>query len=321
MIPESIGQYRLEGPLAESREGMLYRAVAQDTGLPVALKLVAADWFPSDGEREEFLQDAQAATKLSHPHLRQLYEVGESGGQLYLAMELLEGATLRSLLVGGPLESEAALAWGGEVAEALAAAHAAGVVHGSLTPAKVFITRESGVKVLDAGLWRLGTPARVDLSQEENLNQSGVPAALVAALAPEQIRGQEPDARSDIFALGTLLYHMTTGRNPFADANRVQAMHWVLGRTPPAASQLVPAMPAGLDELLSRALEKDPRGRYPDAGEAAAALRAVAAGEELPHVPARRVALRLTAPLWVAIGAAVILLVLWFLYLGLLGPR
>lgn len=321
MIPESIGPYRLEGPLGDSREGMVYRAVAKETGRPVAVKLVAAERFASDAAREKFLQDARATTQLVHPHLRQLYEVGESGDQHYLAMELLEGATLKSLLVGGPLESEAALAWGGEIAEALAVAHAAGVVHGALTPAKVFITKESGVKLLDAGLWRLGTPAQVDLSQEANLSQSGVPAALVAALAPEQIRGQEPDARSDIFALGTLLYHMTTGRNPFADASRVQTMHWVLGRTPVAASQLFAATPAGLDELLARALEKDPRARYPDAGQVAAALRAVTTGEELPHLPARRVALRLTAPLWIAIGAAVILLVLWFAYLALLGPR
>lgn len=320
MSPETIAHYRLEAPLGESGRGVVYRAVAQDTNRTVALKVLTPERFATPAYRQKFLQEARKAAQLSHPNLRQLYEVGESGDRLYLAMELLEGSTLKNLLVAGALEMEAALAWGAEIAEALAAVHAQGIVHGDLRPARVFITTEGTVKVLDAGLWRLGVPVGVDLSQEAKLTGSGVRAAALAALAPEQVRGQEPDARSDIFALGRLLYEMATGLSPFADQNPLRSMYWVLDRTPAPPSQLSPQVPAALDAVLARALEKEPKARYRDASEVAAALRAVAAGEVVPAESARRVAVRLTTPLWVGIGGVVALLVLWFLYLALTRP-
>lgn len=320
MSPETIAKYRLIAPLGESGRGVVYQAVAEDTNQTLALKVLTPDRFPNPATRQKFLQEARRVTRLSHPHLRQLYEVGESGDRLYLAMEYLEGSTLKNLLVGGPLEIETALAWGVEIAEALAAAHAQGIVHGDLRPARVFITQQGTVKVLDAGLWRLGVPTGVDLSQEAKLTDSQVRAAVVAALTPEQVRGQEPDARSDIFALGRLLYEMTTGCNPFADQNAVQSMYWVLHRAPEPPSQLSSLVPAALDAVLGRALEKEPKARFRDAGELAAALRAMAVGEELPRESPRKVVLRLTAPLWLGIGGLVALLVLWFVYLALTRP-
>lgn len=320
MGSESIANYRLEAPLGESGRGVVYRAVAQDTNRLVALKILASDRFSTPAHRRKFLEEARKAVRLSHPNLRQLCEVGESGDQLYLAMEYLEGSTLKNLLVAGAVELEAALAWGAEIAEGLAAAHAQGIVHGDLRPARVFITTDGTVKVLDTGLWRLGVPVGVDLSQEAKLTGSGVRAAAVAALSPEQIRGQEPDARSDVFALGRLLYEMTTGVNPFADQSPLRSMHWVLHRTPLPASQASSQVPAALDVVLARALEKAPKTRYREAGELAAALRAAAAGEVVPVESARRVTLRLTSPLWFGIGGIVALLLLWFLYLALTRP-
>ena len=318
--PETIAHYRLEAPLGESCRGVVYRAVAQDTNRTVALKVLTPDRCATPAYCRKFLQEARKAARVSHPNLRQLYEVGECGDRLYLAMEYLEGSTLKNLLVAGALDLEAALAWGAEIAEALAAAHAQGIVHGDLRPARVFITTEGTVKVLDAGLWRLGVPIGVDLSQEAKLTGSGVRAAAVAALAPEQIRGQEPDAGSDIFTLGRLLYEMTTGVNPFADQSPLRSMYWVLDRTPAPASQVSPQVSGALDPVLARALEKEPKARYRDAGELAGALRAVAAGEALPVESPRRVALRLTTPLWFGIGGLVALLVLWFVYLALTRP-
>ena len=321
MSPETIGKYRLVAPLGEGVRGMVYRAVAQDSNQPVALKVVPGEKFPDETARQKFLEEARAAAKLSHPHLRQLYEAGESGDKLYLAMEYLEGVTLKSLQVAGPTDAETALAWGAEMADALAAAHAQGIVHGDLRPTKIFITSQGTVKLLDPGLWRLAAPVGDDLSQEAKLNASGLSPATVAGLAPEQIRGKEPDARSDIFCLGTVLYELLTGRHPFIGRNLEQTMHWVLQHTPEPLSRLAAQAPAPLDTVLARALEKEPRARFASAADLAAALRAVAAGEELPaEVTKPVVVVRWTAPLWWGIGLVVLVLVAWFAFLALSRP-
>jgi len=146
--PDTIGNYRLEAPLGESGLGVVYRAVALDTGRVVAVKRVSPDKFADAAARRKFLEEARAAQRLSHPHLRQLYEVGESGDLVYLVMEYLEGVTLKSLLVSGRVEAETALAWGAEVAAALAAVHAAGVVHGDLSAYNVLYW-EGEIRIID----------------------------------------------------------------------------------------------------------------------------------------------------------------------------
>lgn len=330
MIPETIGRYRLLSPIDQDRAGVVYRAVEQETSRPVALKLIPAEKFPTPAAQQRFLEDARAAAALSHPHLRRLLEAGEAEGGAYLVFEHLEGAALKTLLVPGPVDAEAALAWSAELVEALAAAHAADLVHGELSSSKVFITRDGTVKLLDTGLWRAAVPSGVDLTVEGKLAESGLPASLVAVLAPEQLRGDEPSLRSDLFALGVLLYEITTAQHPFAHPDAVQTMHWVLKRAPEPPSRLQPALPAALDAIIARALEKNPAARFASAHELAEALRAVAAGEpvalpaaapeELPEESARRVVLRLTAPLWMGIIALVVLAVLWFLFLALRQP-
>lgn len=317
VVPEAIGDYRILVPVGQGRTGMVYQALARATNQAVALKVVSAEHFPNADSRQKFLKEARAAAQLSHPNLRKLYEVGQNGDQVYLVMEYLEGITLKSLLVGGALEADTALAWGAEIANALVAAHAQGIVHGDLSPAKIFITQQSTVKVMDAGLWRLAMPARVDLSQEARLTGLQLRPATLAAMAPEQIRGQKPDARSDIFALGSLLYEMTTGGNPFMGPTTVQTMYYVLNRRPQPVSQRASQVPAALDVIVARALEKKPQARFRTASELAVALRALAATEELPReVPKPSKARRMAV--WVGVGMLVVLLLAWVFHL-LLG--
>lgn len=326
MIPETIGNYRVVGPLGQGSTGVVYKAVRQGDNQPVALKLVTPGRFASAARREQFLREARAAAQINHPGLRRLYEVGASGDRLYLAMEYLEGSTLKHLLVGGPPATETAMAWAAEIAEGLAAAHEAGVVHGELIPGKVFVTRDGSVKLLDAGLWRLAVPTGVDISQEDTVRATRLSTGMVAGLAPEQISGSEPDARSDVFALGALIYEMVSGRHPFAEASPADSMHRVLEREPEPVTELALEAPAALDRVLARAMAKQPAARYPSAVKMAAALRAVAAGEELPaeeveeEVVVEQAVEKATSPLWWAIGAAVLIPVLWFLYLALFRP-
>ena len=331
MIPQTVGKYKVVGPLGKGSTGVVYRAARQDSNLPVVLKEVASDRLPTAEAREQFLEEANDALLLNHIRLRQLLDVIEADDKVFLALEYLEGATLKSLLVSGPVEPEAALAWGAELADALAAAHESGVVHGELTPAKVFITQEGTVRLLDAGLWRLSVPVGTDLSDEARLRSSGLTAAVVATLAPEQISGAEPDPRSDIFALGVLVYQMISGRQPFLEPALVDTMYCVLRRTPAPVSQLFPEAPAALDAVLARALEKDPEKRFASAGEMAGALRSVAAGEELPRqeaIPAAsgveaavaQSARQVLAPIWLALGAIGLLVLIWFLVLAFSRP-
>ncbi len=332
VIPETIGKYRVIAPLGQGRVGIVYRAEDSEDGRAVALKLVPASHFATPEAKQKFLEEARAAAGLAHPHLRRLYEAGESGDQIFLAMEYLEGSTLRSLLVGGPVEPETALAWGAEIADALTAAHAEGVAHGELTPGKVFITDQGTAKLIDAGLWRLEVPSGRDLRDATALRESGLEPLAVAVLAPEQIHGAEPDARSDLFALGTVLYQMTTGTQPFAHEDANQVAHWVLGRQPDAPSRMNPPVPAALDVVLARLLEKEPARRLGSAADAATALRAVAAGEALPASvteppPAAVAAGSEAAPAaksrlmyWLVAGGVVLAGVLWLLYQRFVQP-
>jgi len=329
VIPQTVGRYKVVGPLGKGSTGVVYRAARQDSNIPVVIKEVAAERLPTPQAREQFLEEANDALLLNHNRLRQLLDVIEAEGGIFLALEYLEGATLKSLLVSGPVAPDAALAWGAELADALAAAHEGGVVHGELTPAKVFITQEGTVRLLDPGLWRLSVATGTDLSEEARLNASGLSPAAVATLAPEQIAGGEPDGRSDIFSLGALVYQMITGRQPFLEPALVDTMYCVLRRTPTPVSQLVPEAPPALDTVLARAMEKDPEKRFGSAAELAGALRSVAAGEELPREEAaaptveaavERSAGQVLSPLWLALGAVGVLLLLWFLVLAFTKP-
>lgn len=322
-IPKAIDKYRIVSPLGEDAHGVLYRAVAEGSEETVALKLLPPDAFPNENVRKLFLAETRALAEVTNPHLRQVYEAGTTNSGIYVAMEYLQGSTLRNLLVAGPLEVLAALEWTAEICEALEALRTQGMLHGYLRPEKIFITTRGHAKLLDAGLWRLKLPVGLKLSDKKILSVSGLDPVVVGGLAPEQLRGQPPTPRSDIYGLGLVLYELLTGQNPFAHTRAAQSMHWVLGRTPPPPGQLRPGVPPALDEALRRALSKDPEERFDSAPEFAAALRSVRiekVEEELAAPVAVPSLWKLTAPLWVAVGGAIVLLVLWFLYLALTRP-
>ncbi len=313
-----VGKFLLQAPLEESGRSLVYRAVNQDTQQVVALKLVPADKFPDQEARQRFLDDARRALGLAHPHLRALYELDEAEGQLTLAMEYLEGVTLKHVLVGGRPELETGLAWAAEAADGLAALHSRGLVHGDVRPGKIFITEEGTVKLLDAGLWRLTVPADVDLSQEAARRELGLGAKTLAGLAPERIRGGKPSPASDIFSLGAVVYEMVSGRQPFLGRNLLHTLHLVQHRPP---EPLRVEAPPGMDAVLACALEKKPQARFRSAAEFAAALRELATGQALPAgLRRRRLLMRLSSPFWVAIGILLLLLVAWFTFLALTQP-
>ena len=320
MPPEIVGRYRLLAPLGGMSEKMIYHALAQDTQQAVALRLIPLEAFPKSKLRRQFLEDARAASRLAHPGVRRLYEVNQNETHIYLALEYLEGANLRSLLLAGPVAVETALAWAEEIADALAAAHSQGLTQGELRPTKVFITQQGTVKLLDTGLWRAAIPVGADLTSWKPV-VSMLPSATFAALAPEQIRGRPPDARSDIFAFGTLLYEMIAGGNPFADRDPMQTMHWVLERTSPPLSESRPEVSAALDALLERALEKEPKARFASAKELARTLRALSSGEReavlIETEPVSEGKRSSRALLWIATGGLLLAaLVLAYLLLS-----
>jgi len=308
--PETVGHYRLEAPLGESGHGVVYRALASDASRAVALKVVPPEKFKDAAARRKFLADARAAARLAHPHLRKIHEAGESGDKIFLAMELLEGVTLKSVLLSGRVEPETALEWAAEVAEALAAVHAAGLVHGDVRPSRVFITSHGTVKLLEPALWRVAGPARFDPKQKE----SDLRPDEAAALSPEQLQGRPPDARSDLFALGSILYEMVAGKHPFVGRNVLHTLTLIERRAPE------PLGSVALDAVLARALEKDPKRRFASAAELAEALRLVAEGKEPAAAPPPAVRVRWTAPLWWGIGILVAVAVTWFGILALTRP-
>lgn len=324
MIPETIGGYRVLAPLGRSTQGDVYHAVSELSGTPVTLRVILKEIFRNEEARIQFISDARAVQEIEHPHLRRLREVGETDQVVYLSMEYLEGSSLESLLVAGPVEIVAALGWAAEGAEALAALHRRNLVHGHLRPEKVFITAEGHAKLLDGGLWRLLLRTDADLTDEEVLRESGLTPVAVACLAPEQIQGKPPKPQSDIHSLGLVLYEMLTARNPFLSRGVVQSMHWVLKRIPPPPSQLRREVPRRVDAVLAAALAKEPKERFSSTTELAGILRALVEEPEVKVEPtvaapvsSRTAWLGLTAPLWLALGGAVVLLLLWFLYLYL----
>lgn len=320
-MSEIIAHYRIVAPLGEGREGLVYRA--EDTRLPgrmVALKLVGNDALPPVRQRECFLKEVRAAAALFHPHLRTLYEVGETHDGIYLAMEYLEGMTLKALLVSGPLEPLTALEWGAEIAEALAAAHAAGLTHRALKPASLFVTTHGTIKVLDLGMAALRGHDGRDLTPAAALAESGLVVAALSYLAPEQVCGQNVSPATDQFALGVVVYEMLTGTQPFAGRDSRHTVERILHHQPPPLAQVRAELPPELDATLAIALAKEPGQRYPSVQKLADVFRSLAAAEQLPRQALARVTRRFSVRVFLALAALILLALLWFVWLSLTQP-
>ena len=279
-----LGPYEILAPIGAGGMGEVYRA--RDTRLEraVAVKVLPEHLSKSAEVRQRFEREAKTISQLSHPHICALYDVGHEGELEYLVMELLEGETLASRLARGPIPLDQTLRYGTEIADALDKAHRAGIVHRDLKPGNVMLTK-SGVKLLDFGLAKVvsrTTPSGslTALPTQADLTQEGAILGTFQYMAPEQLEGKDADGRTDIFALGAVLYEMVTGRKAFAGASQASLISAILRDEPQPISQAQPASPVALDRVVRTCLAKDPEERWQSASDLKRELRWIAEGSQ-----------------------------------------
>src|SRR6476660_540829 len=278
MIGSTLGNYKILEKLGEGGQGTVYRAIDSKLGRTVVIKVLPAELTLKEGNLKRFEREARLASTLDHPNICTIFDLNQINGIHFISMQYIEGRNVRQLVNGRPLSLESALSITLQTADALAAAHARGIIHRDIKAGNVMVTPSGQVKILDFGLAKLldEEAARTSGIHHTELTEVGIPYGTATYAAPEQARGDRVDARAVIFSTGVLLYEMLTGTWPFQGQTAIEVRHAVLHENPVPISQVRPGqVPARLQQVLDKALAKDPKHRYQKITQFADDLRSI----------------------------------------------